>query len=81
MKKLWFGIFSLSLVSPCFSQSLGIQYEYRSDSNTVLLLHMDETSGSIVGDASSYANNGVAKGTTIVNGKFGTGENLARTLI
>ncbi len=45
--------------------------EYTADANTVLLLHMDETSGSTVIDASSYGNNGTATGTTIVDGRFG----------
>ncbi|GEM_PF-2629931 len=44
--------------------------EYRSDANTVLLMHMNETSGSTVSDASSFSNNGIATGTSIVDGKF-----------
>jgi fibronectin type 3 domain-containing protein len=51
--------------------SYSILGEYSADANTVLLLHMDETSGSTVSDASSYGNNGTATGTTIVNGRFG----------
>jgi photosystem II stability/assembly factor-like uncharacterized protein len=45
--------------------------EYSPDANTVLLLHMNETSGSTVSDASSFGNNGTATGTTIVDGRFG----------
>lgn len=45
--------------------------EYTSDPNTVLLLHMNETSGSSVSDASGNGNNGAATGTTIVDGRFG----------
>lgn len=45
--------------------------EYFSDSNTALLMHMNELSGSDVADAISNANNGTATGTTIVDGKVG----------
>ncbi|MFH0992072.1 MAG: LamG-like jellyroll fold domain-containing protein, partial [bacterium] len=45
--------------------------EYRSDANTTLLFHMNETSGSSVGDASGNGNNGTATGTIIVDGRFG----------
>ena len=45
--------------------------EYQTDANTVLLLHMNETSGSAVSDASGNSNNGTASGTTIVDGWFG----------
>lgn len=45
--------------------------EYVPDSTTVLLLHMDEQSGSNVGDASSSNNDGKATGTTVVAGRFG----------
>ena len=45
--------------------------EYSVDANTVLLLHLNETSGSSVLDASSYSNNGTTTGTTIVDGRFG----------
>ena len=50
--------------------------EYNPDTNTVLLLHMDDTIGSIVSDGSSYSNNGTATGTTIINGKFGNARNF-----
>jgi fibronectin type 3 domain-containing protein len=45
--------------------------EYAPDANTVLLLHMNETIGSAVTDASASNDNGSASGTTFVNGKFG----------
>jgi hypothetical protein len=45
--------------------------EYIADANTILLLHMNETSGASVSDASSYGNYGTATGTTIVDGRFG----------
>jgi hypothetical protein len=50
--------------------------EYTADANTVLLLHMDETSGSTVSDASGQNNNGSATGTTIAAGKFGSARNF-----
>jgi hypothetical protein len=48
--------------------------EYAADPNTVLLLHLNETSGNIAFDASSYSNHG-AYSTTMaaVDGKFGKG--------
>ena len=45
--------------------------EYTADANTVLLMHMNETSGSTLSDASSYGNNCTVSGTNIVDGKFG----------
>ena len=45
--------------------------EYIPDANTTLLLHMDESSGSAVLDASGSGTNGTATGTTIVGGRFG----------
>ncbi|TSA21922.1 hypothetical protein D4R75_05630, partial [bacterium] len=45
--------------------------EYAPDANTVLLLHMNETSGLTSSDASSYGNNATATGTTIADGRFG----------
>lgn len=56
---------------PSWSPFLPVQGEYSTDPNTVLLLHMNETSGSTVSDASTYGNNGTATGTTIVDGRFG----------
>jgi hypothetical protein len=61
---------------PTASTTLG---EYNPDQNCVLLLHLDETSGSIVGDASDYNNNGTATGTTIVDGKVGSARSFAST--
>jgi fibronectin type 3 domain-containing protein len=45
--------------------------EYLPDASTVLLLHMNETGGSVVSDASNNAYSGTATGTVIVNGRFG----------
>ncbi len=50
---------------------LKAQVEYLPDANTVVLLHMNETSGSTVLDASGNGYSGTAIGTTIVNGRFG----------
>ncbi len=63
-------LFLLFAAFVCSSSWLMAQ-EYRSDANTVLLLHMNETSGSTVSDASTFANHGTATGTTIVDGRFG----------
>ncbi|MBI3189344.1 MAG: VCBS repeat-containing protein, partial [Ignavibacteriales bacterium] len=51
--------------------SLALSQQYIPDANTVLLLHMNETSGGTVADSSGNGNNGTATGTTIVDGKFG----------
>jgi len=53
--------------------------EYNPDTSTVLLMHMDETSGSTVTDASAYGNNGATTGTTIVGARFGNGRHLNGT--
>lgn len=45
--------------------------EYASDAITSILMHMNETSGQFVLDATGNGNNGVATGTTIVDGRFG----------
>jgi fibronectin type 3 domain-containing protein len=52
-------------------QPLNKDFEYTADANTVLLLHMNETNGTVVNDASSYGNSGIASGTSIADGKFG----------
>jgi len=57
-----------SLTTAATSRLLG---EYTPDANTVLLLHMNETSGTTLADASTYGNNGAATGTTIGSGRFG----------
>ena len=45
---------------------------YSPDANTVLLMHMDESSGSTISDASSNSFNGtIASGVTFDSGKFG----------
>ncbi|MGD0038316.1 MAG: FG-GAP-like repeat-containing protein, partial [Bacteroidota bacterium] len=51
--------------------------EYNPDANTVLLMHMDETSGSSLSDASNFGNNGTTTGTTIVSGRFGQSRNFS----
>jgi hypothetical protein len=45
--------------------------QYDPDLHTVLLLHMNEASGSKVADASSEGNYGISIGTTIEMGRFG----------
>ncbi|MFH0991057.1 MAG: DUF1565 domain-containing protein [bacterium] len=64
---------SWSFTTAAISTLLG---EYKSDANTVLLMHMNETSGSTVSDASSYGNNGIATGTTISDGKISKGRSF-----
>lgn len=46
------------------------QNEYISDANTVLLLHLNETSGNTVFDSSPYHNDGVIYGNLSSEGKF-----------
>ena len=53
--------------------------EYTPDANTVLLLHMNETSGTTVSDASGNGNNGTATGTTVVDGRFGKARSYSTT--
>ena len=57
-------IFYLCVFSKIYTQG------YATDSNTVLLMHMNETSGSTVADFSGLGNNGTTTGTTIVTGKY-----------
>ena len=47
--------------------------EYEPDENTVLLLHLNETSGNIAYDESSYQNHGTINGNQPSEGKFGGG--------
>lgn len=76
MKRLLLIICSLALFTAMvFAQGS----EYTPDANTVLLLHMNETSGSTVSDASGNGNHGVATGTTIVSGRFGKARNFNRS--
>ncbi len=51
--------------------SFTLAQEYTPDANTVALYHFNETSGSTISDASGNGNDGIATGTTIVDGKFG----------
>ncbi len=61
-------------VQPSRLNSLG---EYNPDSSTVLLLHMDETSGNFVGDASGSNRNGISYGDGIASGKFGQARSIS----
>jgi hypothetical protein len=49
--------------------------EYQPDTNTVLLLHLNDQ-GSSIKDFSTNNNNGTAYGTSIVEGKFGLARNF-----
>ncbi|MGB2958257.1 MAG: LamG-like jellyroll fold domain-containing protein, partial [Bacteroidota bacterium] len=51
-------------------------YEYRADENTVLLFHLNESSGSLSHDHSSYGNHGIVSGSSIVAGRYGNGRGL-----
>lgn len=53
-----------------------LEFPYIADSNTVLLLHMNEDSGSDVNDISSSNNNGTATGTTIISSYFDDGRDF-----
>ncbi len=44
---------------------------FTADEYTVALWHFDETSGTLVRDASAFGNHGYANGTTITDGRFG----------
>ncbi|MBI3195320.1 MAG: LamG domain-containing protein [Ignavibacteriae bacterium] len=59
-----------SKYSNIVTMSAGLK-EYQPDSYTIALWHMNETSGTLVNDASGNGYSGTATGTTIVNGKFG----------
>lgn len=70
MKNIYFYfilVLILALNLDLFSQP---RNEYSSDANTVLLLHLNETSGDTVFDASPYHNNGVLYGNLPSEGKF-----------
>ena len=60
---------------------LAASREYNPDVNTVLLLHLDESGGTYVADASNHRNAGQADtvGTTVVSGRFGNGRQLSST--
>ncbi|TSA16360.1 hypothetical protein D4R75_13585, partial [bacterium] len=62
-----------AILSFTTSTSATLLGEYSPDANTVLLLHMNETSGTTVGDASGYGNHGRAnQGATVTSsGRFG----------
>jgi hypothetical protein len=50
--------------------------EYAPDANTIALLHMNESGGSLINDASGNSRSGAATGTTVANGRFGLGRRL-----
>jgi fibronectin type 3 domain-containing protein len=54
--------------------------EYLTDANTALLMHFNESSGAVVNDVSGNGNNGIARGTTIVNGRLGNARKLRGNL-
>jgi photosystem II stability/assembly factor-like uncharacterized protein len=56
---------------------LNVNREYNTDGNTVLLLHMDESTGSSVLDASGNGNNATSYGDAIVAGRFGNGRSIS----
>ena len=53
--------------------------EYAADAATILLLHMDESSGSVVSDATSFNSHGTATGTTITFGHIGNARSFNGT--
>jgi hypothetical protein len=78
------AIDSSGQASDTSKESIAVPYqlltgEYPSDTNTVLLLHFSENSGSFVQDVSGNYNNGLAIGTTVVNGRTGTARNFNGT--
>ena len=70
-----FTLMAVSLVLVTLNNSFGqVQAkEYTPDEHTVLLLHLNETSGDIAYDESSYQNHGTINGNLPSEGKFGTG--------
>lgn len=73
-RALWLGIV-MAILAICPS----VQGQYENDTNTVVLLHMDETGGALVLDASSNGNNGTANGTSVVTGYYGNARSFAGT--
>jgi hypothetical protein len=72
MKKIHYAWFVLSLAASfCFANN--------SDGNIVGWWHLDESSGDTVFDASGRGNNGIAHGTTIVAGTFGSARSFNGT--
>ncbi len=53
--------------------------EYKTDANTILLLHMDELNGSTVGDASGLGFNGTTSGSQITQGRFGNARRMTES--
>jgi fibronectin type 3 domain-containing protein len=53
--------------------------EYSADATTSLLLHMNESTGSVVSDATSYNSHGAATGTSITFGRFGNARSFNGT--
>lgn len=52
---------------------------FTADEHTVALWHFDETSGTLVRDASAFGNHGYASGTTITDGRFGAARSFNGT--
>ncbi len=59
--------YSVSVIIP----AINLLGEYKPDTNTVTLWHLNELHGDTVNDASGNGNNGRSIGTAIVNGFFG----------
>ncbi|MDP1676386.1 MAG: LamG-like jellyroll fold domain-containing protein [Bacteroidota bacterium] len=64
------------IVDAYFSPNVELMGEYISDANTLLLMHFNEVSGSIVPDYSTNVNSGTAIGTTVGGGRFGNARNF-----
>lgn len=62
-----------------FATSVLVLGEYKPDANTVLLFHMNDTTGSTVHDKSGFGNHGTASGTTTVDGRFGKAKSFDGT--
>ena len=69
-------IASIALIAPalCFGQ---LTNPFTPDSVTRGLWHFDETSGTVLHDASGGGNGGVATGTAIVPGRFGNARSFS----
>jgi fibronectin type 3 domain-containing protein len=71
--------FESSLSYAASAAVTGTLGQYMTDANTFLLLHMDETGGTNVLDASDNSANGVATGTTVVAGRLNYARNFNGT--
>jgi Tol biopolymer transport system component len=73
------AIHHVILVFLFLHQAIAFSQENTPDANTLLLLHMNESSGSSVIDSSGNGNNGTATGTSIVSGLFGNARSFNGT--